>query len=101
MSRHSDQEMYGADGYVGTSAAPALPNPTPPPPPPPPYAAPYVVQYPGGTIRWSTGLCHCTDDPVNCKCLRIQLPFHYLFYGIWKWSEGEMMVHKWPHQRGE
>ena len=35
------------------------------------YAPPYVVN----TVRstrpvggeWSTGLCHCCDDPANCK----------------------------------
>eukprot|EP00261_Vitis_vinifera_P011357 XP_002282112.2 PREDICTED: cell number regulator 1 [Vitis vinifera] len=59
---HSGREIYGADGHVGHATAPGFPNPSPAPP----YATPYVVQYPDGTIRWSTGLCHCTDDPANC-----------------------------------
>ena len=72
---HSDREMYGADGHVGHATTPGFPNPSLAPP----YAAPYVVQYPDGTIRWSTGLCHCTDDPGNCKYPKFQLAFPYLF----------------------
>ncbi|WJZ83862.1 hypothetical protein VitviT2T_003507 [Vitis vinifera] len=60
-------------GHVGHATAPGFQNPSPAPPPR--YAAPYVVQYPGGTIRWSSGLCHCCDDPANflitcvCPCI--------------------------------
>ncbi|CBI32421.3 unnamed protein product, partial [Vitis vinifera] len=70
---HSDHEKYGAGGHVGHATAPGFQNPSPAPPPR--YAAPYVVQYPGGTIRWSSGLCHCCDDPANflitcvCPCI--------------------------------
>ena len=71
-SSFSDHEMYGGDGHVGHTTTPGFSNPTPPPAQP--YVAPYVVQCPGGTIRWSTGLCHCTDDPANCKYPKIHLP---------------------------
>jgi len=39
---------------------------------PQPYAPPYIASgvrahaVPG---KWSTGLCHCCDDPANCKDL--------------------------------
>lgn len=35
-----------------------------------PYHAPYIprLQVPAAAAagRWSTGLCHCCDDPANC-----------------------------------
>ncbi|CBI32422.3 unnamed protein product, partial [Vitis vinifera] len=64
---HSEHEVYGADRHVGHASAPGFPNPSPAAPPPAPaYAAPYFVQFGGGTRRWSTGLCHCCDDAANC-----------------------------------
>ena len=32
-------------------------------------APPYIsqVHVPGTAGKWSTGLCHCCDDPANCK----------------------------------
>ncbi|KAF8410052.1 hypothetical protein HHK36_002572 [Tetracentron sinense] len=34
---------------------------------PPPYISSNIpIQVPGAAGQWSTGLCHCCDDPANC-----------------------------------
>lgn len=33
--------------------------------PPPPYMVPRL-RIPGHGGQWSTGFCHCCDDPANC-----------------------------------
>ena len=62
-----------AHGYEKRAGEHHIPPPFPASAPPqrynaPPYIAsvvqPYVV-----AGRWSTGLCHCCDDPANCKDL--------------------------------
>ncbi|GLU20007.1 hypothetical protein SLE2022_362250 [Rubroshorea leprosula] len=30
------------------------------------YPTPSISTYPAATSQWSTGLCHCCDDPGNC-----------------------------------
>lgn len=58
-----------ADGHPGSIAATGLPENIPKQPyVPHPLLSPHVVagRVPG---RWSTGLCHCCDDPANCMAI--------------------------------
>lgn len=58
---HQDYGKFSGEGYN--------PGPMKQPYVPPHYAsAPGMpVHSPGATTaRWSTGLCHCFDDPANC-----------------------------------
>lgn len=46
-----------------------------------PYIPPYVisssVRSQGLAVPWSTGLCHCCDDPVNCMYIEINRSAHF------------------------
>ncbi|XP_024029006.1 protein PLANT CADMIUM RESISTANCE 2 [Morus notabilis] len=57
------QEKHAADGRPSPGI---IPNPSMAQP----YHAPYIprLQVPAAAAagRWSTGLCHCCDDPANC-----------------------------------
>lgn len=64
----------GAEQYPGPFPASGLPNISPTQH----YARPYVQTGSGALAhgvagRWSTGLCHCFDDPANCKHLKTHL----------------------------
>ncbi|KAL5541098.1 hypothetical protein UlMin_043384 [Ulmus minor] len=52
----NDHEKYGGDRHP----SPAIAQPAY-------HAAPYISRVPSGVAgEWSSGLCHCCDDPANC-----------------------------------
>ncbi|PON69106.1 PLAC8 motif-containing protein [Parasponia andersonii] len=55
---HQHDQKYSSPGVIQN---PSLAQPAY-------HAPPYIarVQVPGAAGKWSTGLCHCCDDPANC-----------------------------------
>ncbi|KAH7575237.1 hypothetical protein ACOSP7_005304 [Xanthoceras sorbifolium] len=63
----NDAQRCSADGYLGPAPASGIPSTSPAQPYAPPL--PYVtttLRGQGQAGQWSTGLCHCCDDPANC-----------------------------------
>lgn len=64
-------ESYEAHHSHPSYIVPVVAPPTYGRPHIPSYAPPYISNSVRGpmirTQRWSTGLCHCLDDPGNCK----------------------------------
>ncbi|GKV22525.1 hypothetical protein SLEP1_g32389 [Rubroshorea leprosula] len=63
-----DTHRYSAEGHPVTIPASGVPEHSPAPPYAPPYitattSLPRALPAQG---QWTTGLCHCFDDPVNC-----------------------------------
>ncbi|KAJ7967453.1 putative Plant cadmium resistance 2 [Quillaja saponaria] len=64
---HTTQEhdKYSAERQPGSVPASGVPDYSPAQP----YVPPYISsrsRAPGFTRQWSTGLCHCCDNPANC-----------------------------------
>ncbi|XP_065871215.1 protein PLANT CADMIUM RESISTANCE 2-like [Euphorbia lathyris] len=64
------QNRHSSNNYENVSETPYPPPPYPPPPPPPAYPNSHFSTTIGRRAmppgKWSTGLCHCCDDPANC-----------------------------------
>lgn len=61
-----EYDKHAAEHYPGAVPVSGTPNTAPPQPYAPPYIH-YGRPVHGGAVKWSTGLCHCCDDPANCK----------------------------------
>nr|DAD41250.1 TPA_asm: hypothetical protein HUJ06_015573 [Nelumbo nucifera] len=63
-----NQGAYTPEAHGGPVPASGVPHT----PPTQAYAAGYIARNtpfkaPAVGMPWSTGLCHCCDDPANCK----------------------------------
>ncbi|OMO74072.1 hypothetical protein CCACVL1_16951 [Corchorus capsularis] len=65
----NSHQSYPADAHMGPIPASGVPDPSPNQP----YSAvhhhhPYLNRAPSAPVtgQWTSGLCHCFDDPVNC-----------------------------------
>ncbi|XP_057957897.1 cell number regulator 1-like isoform X2 [Malania oleifera] len=60
-SAQQDYGKFEPQGYPAAAGGPLSYPTAPDQPHPPPYISSTAV-----ATRWSTGLCHCCDDPANC-----------------------------------
>ncbi|KAF5444384.1 hypothetical protein F2P56_036866 [Juglans regia] len=60
-----EYDKHAAEHYPGAVPVSGTPNTAPPQLYAPPYIH-YGRPVHGGAVKWSTGLCHCCDDPANC-----------------------------------
>ena len=68
---------YSAEGHPGAIPASGIPDfiPTQPHPSHHPYISHSLARVPSAPVpvpvpvpgQWTSGLCYCFDDPVNCK----------------------------------
>ncbi|KAK8564281.1 hypothetical protein V6N12_036409 [Hibiscus sabdariffa] len=64
MPENPPTPTYPTAGHPGLVPASGFPNIQPHPI----HHHPYISRVPSAPIqgRWTSGLCHCFDDPVNC-----------------------------------
>ncbi|KAJ7946043.1 putative Plant cadmium resistance 2 [Quillaja saponaria] len=60
-----EHEKYAAESHPGSVHASGVQDYSPAQAYVPPYISPHV-RAPRVTRQWSTGLCHCCDNPANC-----------------------------------
>ncbi|KAK8665317.1 hypothetical protein V6N13_005487 [Hibiscus sabdariffa] len=67
MPENPPTPTYPTAGHPGLVPASGFPNIQPHPI----HHHPYISRVPSAPIqgRWTSGLCHCFDDPVNCKSI--------------------------------
>lgn len=69
-SAPNDHERYTADGHPSPVPAPGYLGHNHSEPYVPPYNITRTSSIDLG-VAWSTGLCHCCDDPGNCKYIKV------------------------------